>query len=241
MKFLIQTVNKQITYDFIFELTICKEYFDWIGRDFKLKKHEGLNFDDIKNPDQYVPVGSVEFVSEYLRKFYPQAEKALIPINVPEQLFPFASRTIANITKPEDMNGFDCLVYRKSLDTIKDPNNGWWGFPEYEWCKGYQVSTPIDNIVSEWRIFVFNDVIVDAKNYRGDFFVCPDEETVSNMVKAYKDAPKAYTLDVAVTSEGKTVVIECHRFFSCGLYGFCEHDKYPVMLSQEWFEMKNMR
>ena len=32
-----------------------------------------------------------------------------------------------------------------------------------------------------------------------------------------------------------------HRFFSCGLYGFCEHNKYPVMLSQEWFEMKNIK
>ena len=241
MKFLVQTVNKQITYDFIFELTTCKEYFDWIGRDFKLKKHEGLNFDDIKNPDQYVPVGSVEFVSEYLRKFYPQAEKALIPINVPEQLFPFAGRTIANITKPEDMNGFDCLVYRKSLDTIKDPNNGWWRLPEYEWCKGYQLSSSIDNILSEWRVFVFRDMILDARCYKGDCFVGPDRDTVQKMVEAYKDAPVAYTLDVAVTSEGKTIVIECHRFFSCGLYGFCEHDKYPVMLSQEWFEMKNMR
>lgn len=129
------------------------------------------------------------------------------------------------------------------MTTIKHPGNGWINLHEFDKCKNCQVSTPIDNIISEWRVFVFNDAIVDAKNYRGDFFVCPDEETVSNMVKAYKNSPRAYTLDVAVTNEGKTVVIECHRFFSCGTYGFGSGrpDIYPIMLSQEWFEMKNMR
>ena len=62
------------------------------------------------------------------------------------------------------------------------------------------------------------------------------------MVKVYDAAaPVAYTLDVAVTPEGKTVVIECHRFFSCGLYGFSDIAKYPKMLSQAWFQMKTMK
>ena len=32
-----------------------------------------------------------------------------------------------------------------------------------------------------------------------------------------------------------------HRFFSCGLYGFNDFYHYPLMLSQEWFEMKNYK
>lgn len=244
-KFLIQTVNKKLIYDFTFEMNTCEEYYKWLNRPIKLKKYEGIDFDKIKRPDQYIPVGSVEFVSVYLKKFYPDAIKALEPINVPEQLFPFAGRTITNITKPEDLNIFNNTshLYTKSMTTIKHPNNGWIDLPDFDRCKDCQVSTPIDNIISEWRVFVFNDVIMDAKNYMGDFFICPDKEIVSNMVKTYKNSPKAYTLDVAVTSKGETVVIECHRFFSCGTYGFCsgQPDIYPVMLSQEWFEMKNMR
>ena len=243
MKFLVQTINKKLIYDFTFEMNVCEEYHEWLGRPITIRNQEGVNFDKIKRPDQYVPVGSVEFVSAYLEKFYPEARKALEPLNVPEQLFPFAGRTIANITKPEDLNQFGNaeLLYRKSMTTIKDPNNGWIGLPEFDRCKDCQVSTIIDDIISEWRVFVFNGEILDARNYRGDFFVCPDEETITKMVKAYKDAPKAYTLDVAVTSKGETVVIECHRFFSCGLYGFSQPNVYPAMLSQEWFEMKNMR
>lgn len=242
-KFLIQTINKKLIYDFTFEMNVCEEYYEWINRPIKLRKYEGIDFDKIKRPNQYVPVGSVEFVSAYLEKLYPEARKALEPLNVPEQLFPFAGRAIANITKPEDLNQFGnaVLLYRKSMTTIKDPNNGWIGLPEFDRCRDCQISTPIDDIISEWRVFVFNGEILDVRNYRGDFFVCPDEETVSNMVKVYKNSPRAYTLDVAVTSKGETVVIECHRFFLCGLYGFSQPNVYPAMLSQEWFEMKNMR
>ena len=49
-----------------------------------------------------------------------------------------------------------------------------------------------------------------------------------------------YTLDVGINSE-KTFVIECHRFFSCGLYGYCDHNTIPIMFSQAWYEMKNLK
>ena len=43
------------------------------------------------------------------------------------------------------------------------------------------------------------------------------------MVRAFANAPKAYTLDVAVLRNGQTAVIEVHNFISCGLYGFTNH------------------
>ena len=61
----------------------------------------------------------------------------------------------------------------------------------------------------------------------------------------YKKVPKAYTLDVAVIKKSedcyKTVIIEAHRFFSCGLYWFSDHAIIPKMFSQCWNEMKRMR
>ena len=60
----------------------------------------------------------------------------------------------------------------------------------------------------------------------------------ARLVKAYGEAaPKAWTLDVAVTTDSKTVVLECHRFFSCGLYGFSDLRRIPKMYSQTWYEM----
>ena len=242
MKFLAQTIKKELIHDFTFELTRCEEYQKWIGNPIVIRRHEGIDFDDIHNPDNYVPVGSVEFVSAYLNKFYPDAKKALEPLNVPEVLFPFAGRDIANVKTPEDMIPFNdsALVFAKSLTKIKAHENGFFGLPDFDRCNGFQVSSPLD-FLSEWRVFVFNGVIMDCRNYQGDFFFYPDANKIRNMVSAYTNAPKTYTLDVGVTTKGETVVIECHRFFSCGLYGFSQPNVYPMMLSQEWFEMKNMR
>lgn len=245
MKFLLQTINKRLVHDFTFELTRCEEYHKWIEDPITLKYHEGMDFSQIKHPDTYVPVGSVEFVSNYLKTFYPEASKALVPLNVPEVLFPFAGRTIANVNNPEDWDKFygEALVFAKSLDTIKHPQNGFFGLPDFARCKGFQVSKTID-LMSEWRVFVFQDAIRDCRCYQGNHFTYPDPEVIKKMVSTYMfsgTSPKTYTLDVGVTTKGETVVVECHRFFSCGLYGFSQPNIYPAMLSQEWFEMKCLK
>lgn len=255
MKFLLQTIGKKIVHDFGFALTQSMDYTNWASNCemMTIKKHEGLDFSDIKNPDKYIPVGSVDFVSAYLNTFYPNAKKMLEPLNVPEVLFPFAGRDIMNIRTNEDLKQlykFDD-VFAKSMSVIKHPDNGWKYNPNnemsnllnldnYDNCIGFQVSSYVE-FLSEWRVFVFNGKILDCKNYLGDFFTYPNPNTIINMVREYKDAPVAYTLDVGVIPGGETVVIECHRFFSCGLYGFNDFYHYPYMLSQEWFEMKNYK
>ena len=256
MRFLIQIIGKDFIHDFSYELFNCKAYENYyriMGEEIILRYAEDTQFADITNPDEWVPVGSVDFVSAYLRKFYPlAAQKALIPLNVPEVLFSFAGRSIANCYTREDFQTFTKQIpefwkekpdiYRKSLHTIKDNSNGPMHY-DYDGTdfRGYQIS-PVIDIVSEWRVFVFHGIILDCRNYSGDFFKYPDPETIRQMVKAYEnEAPVSYTLDVAITTEGKTIVVECHRFFSCGLYGFSDITKYPKMLTQAWFQIKNMK
>ena len=253
MKFLLQTIDKQIVHDFGFALTQSKDYINWVSDYYimTIRKHEGLDFSGIKNPDKYIPVGSVDFVSKYLNTFYPNAKRMLEPLNVPEVLFPFAGREIINIKTDEDLKQlykFD-KVFAKSMSVIKHQDNGLKYNPNievnkllnldnnYDNCVGFQVSSFVE-FLSEWRVFVFNGKILGCKNYLGDFFTYPNPDTIIDMIREYKDAPVAYTLDVGVIPSGKTVVIECHRFFSCGLYGFNDFYHYPLMLSQEWFEMK---
>ena len=95
----------------------------------------------------------------------------------------------------------------------------------------YQFSQVI-LIDSEWRAFVYKGKLVGLQNYCGEFTLFPDVEKIKEMIKAYKSAPIAYTLDVGINANG-TFVIEVHDFFSCGLYGFSD-SSLPFMFSQ-WF------
>lgn len=250
MKFLAQTRNGKIIHDFVFALNEAMYYQEvlagFMSQDKPiLVRHDGCDFSGIDNLDDYTPVGSIDFVSAFLRTFYPKAENMLRPLNVPEELFPYAGREIANVICKDDFKPFWKYneVYAKSIDEIKDQFNGLYDdihgknvAKDFRHC---QVSEVIQ-IVSEWRVFVFQGQILDCRNYSGHFFVYPDPDRIIKMVKAYEPAaPAAYTLDVAVTTKGETVIIECHRFFSCGLYGFKDHKLLPYMFSQTWFQMKN--
>lgn len=239
MNFLIQTIDGLIQHDFSFELQQAKKYYDWCGEEMELTYIDYDDIDKITEPDKYVPIGSVEFVSKYLRKFYDK-NRPLFPLNVPEELFPFAGRKIDNIRGYGDIvPGKYGKIFRKSLHTLKHNLNGVVdeGAPNEDLI-GFQISEIID-ILSEWRVFVFKGKIQHVSNYSGESLVFPDPKIIKEMVKAYQVAPKAWTLDVAVTTDRETVVIECHRFFSCGLYGFSDHAIIPKMFSQEWFEMKS--
>lgn len=251
MNFLVQKIAKKLAYDFTFELIQAKDYYDWMGKeslDIRYLNTDGASVDGdifkrIASPDKYIPVGSVEFVSAYLRKFYPDSVEALKPLNVPEELFPYAGRTIANVHDADGMKAFanGGLLYRKSLNTIKDTANGPFQPKHVSECIGFQISEPVD-IQSEWRVFVFHDQVQYIANYSGDCLQFPDRFEINRIVEAYKGhSPIAYTLDVGVGCgrfQASTFVIEVHRFFSCGLYGFSDHQRIPKMLSQTWHQMK---
>lgn len=245
MKFLAQTINGKIVHDFVFAVLQARDYFAWRGVDtLDVVYHEGMDFGDIKHPDDYIPVGSVDYVSSYLRAFYPKAVRALRPLNVPPRLIPYAGRPVVNVTSkkdlellPDDMGA----AYAKHLDVIKHPDNGLVMRPAFRERINYQLSGLI-RIESEWRVLVFHDEIKHIANYSGDPLVFPDGNAILRMVECYRNySPVAYTLDVAVTTGKKTVVVECHRFFSCGLYGFSDASILPYMLSQAWFEMRTRR
>lgn len=245
MKFLIQKINKEIRHDFAFTLIDMIRFKNWL-----VKKPENkilfLDYDTESNSEQpipfkdrhkeYVPIGSVEFVTEFLQHFYGLTPK---PRNVPIELFKFAKREIKNGTE-KDLKKFTTKQFVKSNDKIK----GFFDFiePSYDLPKGnYQFSQHI-SIVSEWRGFVYENKLVGLQNYSGDFTTFPNVETIKAMMIAFaRNAPAAYTLDVGITQQYKnnrttiaTVPIEIHDFFSCGLYGFNQ----PILVNMfyRWFK-----
>ena len=80
---------------------------------------------------------------------------------------------------------------------------------------------------------MFKGEIVGLQNYAGDFMSFPDTYKIQQMIDAYIKAQIAYTLDVGIFGND-TFVIEVHDFFSCGLYGFSNHNILPFMFSR-WF------
>lgn len=253
MNFLIQKINNEIRHDFAFTLIESARFHHWLGNDSWITL-KYLNTIEITEPGdiyppfdfkhyhytkKYVPIGSVEFVNEFLSHFYGLTLK---PTNVPEVLFPFAGREIFNGNHlAMENNVGDYFV--KSNDNIK-------GFAEFIGfnCKdmfpydipvgNYQYSKKIE-IDSEWRAFVYENKLVGLQNYSGDFRIFPYVKQINKMIGEYhfqqKD-PIAYTLDVCVNEHG-TFVIECHPMVSVGLYGMSYHKILPYMFYKCFWEI----
>lgn len=240
IKFLLQTENnRKHIHDFTFILEKSMKYHDWIYETKEDSNPFQLLYSTLPNVSDCVPIGSVDFVMEYLELYHNKVPK---PMNVPEELFShlFTRREIANGDN-NDVQSWTGKFFFKSNDKIKgyqnvnDPNNtGLLEVPE----GNYQISEIID-VESEWRTFVYQGKLVGLKQYSGDFTVFPDIDKVKEMINTFKSAPIAYTLDVGITNDKNTVVIEAHDFFSCGFYGFNDHSVIPYMFSRWWYNYVN--
>jgi len=244
MKFLIQKVNGKVVHDFAFTLLEAIRYYKWLGTHIKVKY---LDYIEVTEPDDiypiqfkplhksYIPIGSVEFVTEFLGYFYGITPK---PLNVPVELFPFAYRQIFNGNE-SDLKG---KMFVKSNTKIKDICGIYYegvcyvdGIPSLP-IGNYQFSDVI-SIDTEWRAFVFKNKLVGLQNYCGEFTKFPNVKILKLMIDAYAPtAPIAYTLDIGV-NDGGTFVIECHQFFSCGLYSFRDMALLPRMFQSSFNEL----
>lgn len=247
MRFLIQKINKEIRHDFAFTLLESIRYQKWKQGEDADVVVKYVNCADLSDGavwffkpfhQHYIPIGSVEFVTSWFERFHNHTPK---PINIPYELNEpvFTKRPVINGTHKDIPKNGKWFV--KSNDSIKkyaelldcDSRDGLF-LPK----GNYQMSEYID-IGSEWRCFVYQGKLVGLQNYSGGFSTFPDIPSILHMVHAYKDAPVAYTLDVGVNNYS-TFVIEVHDFFSCGLYGFANHDILPFMYSRWHYEyLKN--
>jgi hypothetical protein len=89
--------------------------------------------------------------------------------------------------------------------------------------------------VSEYRVFVLDGVILDARLYKGDWSVAPDRKVVEGAIEAWDKQPVAWTLDVGVTPEGQTLLVEVNDGYSFGAYGLLS-TLYAQMLEARWQE-----
>lgn len=246
-RFLIQSEiaknnNRIPMQDFGYEVIKSIEYYDWIDSkkryDYELVTDFAFKSSKYRAPEtvpfnfltsESIPVGSVEFVSEFIKQCY--RIKNITPINIPQELLTFANRDIRFIKNSDFYKLLDLNkeYFIKSATKIK-------GYTDRIVPKDttvpddiYMVSDIID-IDTEWRCFIKDGKLLDIRCYSGNPFIMPSIPVIENMIKSYKSCPPAYTLDVCIESNGQTSIIECHNFFSCGLYGFSDYKNYPIML-----------
>lgn len=98
------------------------------------------------------------------------------------------------------------------------------------WC-----SEPV-NFVTEYRCFIRYGKMIDAKHYKGEFWKQPHFPVVDRILADWKEQPAAFTIDLGLTDDNRTLLIEVNDGFSMGHYGL-HFAKYAQMISARWHEM----
>ena len=222
--FIIQTFKNEIVYDFTLEIKEAIKYHNWFYNcnDFEYKLIDNINeiYIDKNRLDDYIPVGSIDFVLDFYKQFYNIEIK---PINIPKELLvpKFLQRNVVVNDEISTLNLNDNdEVFIKPKNKFKDITDIV-RIKDVPKDNELIISELID-IESEWRCFVFRNKVVGVKNYQGECLAIPDIEVINDMINTYNKPYKAYTIDVGVV-QGKTILIEVHDFFSCGLYGFNDY------------------
>jgi len=94
----------------------------------------------------------------------------------------------------------------------------------------------VRNIVTEWRCFVRYGEILDIRRYKGELGRVYSLQKVKEMISSYSDAPTAYSIDIGLTAENKTIIVEVNDGYSLGSYGL-DPLLYAKLLSARWAEL----
>ena len=231
MKFLLQIVDGKIQDVEVFNIKLLLDRF---GSKYEFgDKYDLIELNDIDNLSDFesasIPIGTLQFVGKFLKKFYNIDN--LNPIEVPECLRKekYLKRRYKIIPKdklPESGRYFIKYVSKLKeytfIGDIKDLSDTPSKFHPYKKEGLYQISD-IVNILSEYRVFVYQDEIQAIQYYDGNCLIFPDSKLINEMVNMYsldKDRPRAYTMDIAVINGYETCILELHPLVSVGTYGY---------------------
>lgn len=92
-------------------------------------------------------------------------------------------------------------------------------------------------IVSEWRLYVHNNKLIDSRNYSGEFIISPNYEYAMNVISNNIGIfPCSYTVDIGILKNNENVVIEFNDMWSIGNYGI-PNDIYLRLLKDRYFQI----
>ena len=111
------------------------------------------------------------------------------------------------------------------------------------------VSEPLD-ICAEWRCFILYDEIVDVRPYgllldrnRKSYKYHYDFKVLDSMLEAFiswEERPMACSLDICVTKDGQTLLVEINDAYSLGCYGLASVF-YAKLISARWSQLLGVK
>ena len=246
MKFLLET-SPSITPDTATVMDMINQ-INWFNDNQILWR--GISIEEIKGyENDWIPVGSVNFIENYMRLHCNKPR--ITPIQIPTSLQnpDFLWREIGFVNSTNKLYAKNQLIhFAEAITTsssdrvfVKDMT----GIKKGDFTDIYRVdelhNLPAVNsyfiseyvdILSECRVFVFHGRPIAMRNYSGDPWLVPDREVTEKMIETYEKCqatPPAYVLDVALLENGMTALIEVQNFLACGLYGW-EDIRIPKMI-----------
>lgn len=92
------------------------------------------------------------------------------------------------------------------------------------------------NFISEYRLFIHHGRILDARNYLGRFDKHIDFNVARGALKEFTTQPVGFSLDMGLTDDGRTIIVEINDAFSLGNYGLPSMP-YARMVTDRWCEI----
>jgi len=192
-------------------------------------------FDDIG--ENAIVVGNIGDVWMALKKMgLPRP----VELDYPEHLDWLMGRTVRRATIEEIRRGTERVFVKPVTQKLftglvwdpDDPRSRLVLAP-YEYETPVLVSDVVD-FVSEWRCFIKHHALVGVKHYKGDVFQPPSASQLEvAMTLGRGKMPEAYALDLGVTAEGKTLLVEANEGYALGCYGLSSI-VYARFLEARW-------
>lgn len=239
MKVIIESLDGKIVSDYCFK--------GWAGaindgNDVELMSLSGISLQQKRFLRECpMPIGSVGFM-EYFFHLY-DIEKPL-PLHCTSSIYKYEEFEYEVVENRDDLT---YPVFVKPLEQVKaftgfvvPSKKAWDYFPELNDFNGKYFTTPPfeHKIEAEWRCFIFKEQIINISSYNSEkCYVFPDVSILKNkIIPYYENAPIAYTVDLAVLSDGSTKLIELNDMWAVGHYGINEDD-YFKLLKFRWVEI----
>lgn len=103
----------------------------------------------------------------------------------------------------------------------------------FEYDTPVMVSEIVD-FVSEWRCFVKRHSLIGVKHYAGDWSKPPSRQLLDTAIAQGRGIMSdAYAIDLGVTSDGRTLLVEVNEGFALGGYGLASV-VYASFMEARW-------
>lgn len=210
---------------------------------FREKQANIIFFEDIEEvpKSKYnIVVAYIEDTNKYLERMGIEPKRAL---NIPVELEKYTGREIRYMTMREFKEDTKMPIFVKPARRSKEfvagvltkQQSKEMFFGSHPDDTPVLVSEVVD-FVSEYRGYVIDGDLKGIKHYLGDIRVFPDMKVVDSAIGDYKSQPVGYSIDFGITSDGRTLLIECNDGWSLGNYGLNDVT-YSTLLAKRWIQL----